>query len=102
MFPIWLKGKGGKGVATTLAVILVLRWPLGVFIICVWLCVFIISRISSLSAITGMLLLPFVAHVLYNDPVLTPVLAAISLLVIIRHHENIKRLVQGKEKRFKK
>ncbi len=99
MFPIWLKGKGGKGVATALAVFAIIAWPLAILACALWLLVFMITRISSLSAIVAMagamLAICFSGHMI---TIMT--IWVIALAVMIRHQENINRLLKGKEKAF--
>ncbi|MBV9782931.1 MAG: glycerol-3-phosphate 1-O-acyltransferase PlsY [Acidisphaera sp.] len=98
-FPIWLKGRGGKGVATGLGVILAMDWRIGLAALAVWLVVAKIARISSLAALSALL----AATVL--GPLLRPgwieaVLVAIALLVFVRHAGNIGRLLAGTEPRI--
>ncbi len=100
VFPIWLKGKGGKGVATTLAVLLLVAWPVGVGACLIWLGAFLIWRISSLSAIISMALSPFLAFFMVDKAVAILALF-LAILVIARHHANIRRLLDGTEKRSK-
>jgi len=97
-FPVWLKFKGGKGVATTMGVILGLAWPLGAIYAGVWLTMLGVTRISSLSGMTAAVAAPVAALVL-GMPELAPVLAAIALIVIMLHHANIRRLLAGTEPR---
>lgn len=98
-FPMWLKFEGGKGVATTLGVLLALSWPAGLATAGTWLLIAVIFRYSSLAA-----LISFVASPVYmllladeNKAVLAVLLA---VLCFVRHHENIKRLVAGEEARI--
>lgn len=100
VFPIWLKGKGGKGVATTLAVLLAVSWPVGVLVCITWLVVFFIWRISSLSALASMAASPLFALIITSKSVAICALF-LSILVIARHHENIHRLLNGTEKSAK-
>jgi glycerol-3-phosphate acyltransferase PlsY len=95
-FPVWLKFKGGKGVATTLGVSLALSWQIGLTYAAVWLAVLAATRISSAAgmsaaAATG------VAAILLGRIDLLPVLAFISVLVIWLHRENIARIRAGTE-----
>lgn len=97
LFPVWLKFKGGKGVATSIGVLLALYWPLGLAIIGVWLLAAFIGRYSSLSALTAFGLAPIIAAALSHDFQIIVVTFIISAIVWIRHHENIRRLAKGEE-----
>ena len=100
LFPVWLKFNGGKGVATFLGVMLAVWWPAGLCACGMWLLMFFASRISSLSALCAAALSPafvFFTQGPYEALVLAMVLA---LLVFVRHHENIGRLLKGQEPRF--
>lgn len=102
MFPVWLKFKGGKGVATTLGMLLALAPTVGIAACLIWLLIAAIFRYSSLSALVALLAAPGLAHVIYADPNLTGVCAIITLLVWFKHRENIKRLLKGEEPRIGK
>ena len=95
-FPLWLRFKGGKGVATTLGVTLGLAWPIGLAYAATWLVMLALTRISSLSGMTAAVAAP-VAAALLGQTALVPVLAAIAVLVIVLHRENIARLRAGSE-----
>jgi glycerol-3-phosphate acyltransferase PlsY len=98
LFPVWLKFRGGKGVATGIGVLLGLWWQIGLAVICVWLLMAMAFRTSSLSALAAFGLAPFLAVTLTrgNYQVILTVLL-IALIVWARHHENIRRLAAGTE-----
>lgn len=102
-FPVWLKFHGGKGVASAFGFIVVTQWQLGVIALCVWLVTAFTTRYSSLSAILAAVSVPFFAFFM-SDPVHAVFYSAIALLVLIRHHANIARLIKGTESKisFKK
>lgn len=104
MFPVWLKFKGGKGVATYLGVLLGLYWPLAVVFGLVWLAIAFFTRYSSLAALIAVAAVPvaawFLAEYPGNFPLLTIGLALMSLLVILKHHANIRRLLNGTENKI--
>ena len=97
LFPVWLGFKGGKGVATFLGVLLVAHWPAGVLAVLTWLAMAGVFRISSLAALTAAALAPF--FVLASDgayPFLW-MAAFMAVLIFVRHHANITRLLTGQE-----
>lgn len=96
MFPIWLKFKGGKGVATYIGVAFGLYWPLGLCFIVTWLLVAFTLKYSSASALIACLVTPVFAYFFVNEWLAFP-LFFMSMLVIIRHRENIERLIAGEE-----
>jgi glycerol-3-phosphate acyltransferase PlsY len=95
-FPVWLRFKGGKGVATTMGVALGLAWPVGLAYALVWLGMLAATRISSLAGMSAAVAAP-VAALLTGRPQLAPVLAAIAVIVLTLHRENIARLRAGTE-----
>ncbi len=100
LFPVWLGFKGGKGVATFLGVLLVAHWPAGVLAALTWLAMAGVFRISSLAALTVAALAPF--FVLASDgayPFLW-MAAFMAVLIFVRHHANIARLLTGQEPRI--
>ena len=97
LFPVWLKFKGGKGVATTLGTLLALKSIIGIAACGVWLLMAIVFRYSSLSALTAIGLTPVMAHFMYNDPNLTGLCGIIATLVFYKHRDNIERLLSGQE-----
>ena len=100
-FPVWLRFKGGKGVATSLGVLLAAAWPVGLLTCVTWLAAAFLTRISSLAALIGLAASPLFALWLADGP--TAGLAAVlAVLGALRHHENIRRLLKGEEPRIGK
>ena len=95
-FPVWLRFKGGKGVATTLGVCLALGWALGLAYAAVWLMVMAATRISSLGGMSAAVAAPIAAAATGRET-LVPVLVGIALIVLYLHRENIARLRAGAE-----
>lgn len=96
LFPVWLRFKGGKGVATTLGVLLAFVPYVGLASCAAWLLTAIITRTSSLSALVAMAIAPFYTAWLYT-PKWSYLVGTIAIIVIVKHHENIKRLIKGTE-----
>ncbi len=100
VFPIWLRFRGGKGVATAAGVLIAFDWRLGLAVIVVWLTMAVVSRYSSLAALTAALFAPAAAwYLLGPGPVFAAVIA-MSVLLAARHHENIRKLARGEESRI--
>ncbi|KGM48224.1 glycerol-3-phosphate 1-O-acyltransferase PlsY [Pseudooceanicola atlanticus] len=98
-FPVWLRFKGGKGVATFLGLLLAYAWPVGLAACATWLVTALVMRISSLSALVAATLVPVWASILgYPESVLMTL--ALATLIFIRHRPNIERLVAGEEPRI--
>ncbi|SDF81685.1 glycerol-3-phosphate acyltransferase PlsY [Limimonas halophila] len=97
LFPVWLKFSGGKGVATTLGVHLVMAWPVGAACCGAWLLVAAVTRYSSLAALVALALGPVFAWYLTADIQLVQYAAIIAAIVWLRHAGNIKRLLTGTE-----
>ncbi|WDA14021.1 glycerol-3-phosphate 1-O-acyltransferase PlsY [Paracoccus marcusii] len=98
-FPIWLRFKGGKGVATFLGTVIALNWPLGLIACATWALTAAITRISSLSALLAAALAPVFAWGLGRTDI-AAVAAFMAVLIFIRHHANISRLLAGTEPRI--
>jgi glycerol-3-phosphate acyltransferase PlsY len=104
VFPIWLGFRGGKGVASALGVFLALSPAAAGCTFAIFLVLFLLTRYVSLASIIGSALFPLFG--LYFVPAHTPIVIAgfffIPLLIIVKHHENIRRLLAGTENRFGK
>ncbi len=98
-FPVFLGFKGGKGVATFLGTLIALAWPIGLAACAIWAVTAGLFRISSLAALVAAVLSPIVAWSV-GYPQATLLCAALAVLILIRHHTNIARLVKGTEPRI--
>lgn len=97
IFPMWLKFKGGKGVATALGTLLPLSLPLFCVVCVVWLVVAKLFRVSSLSALIAFGIAPFVGYFFALDLPFLVFLSLISLLLLWTHRSNICRIIKGSE-----
>ena len=99
LFPVWLRFKGGKGVATGYGVLIAAAWPVGIAAGAAWLIVAATLRRSSLAGLISFALAPFLAWALADSGAVKLALA-IAVLVYARHHANIRRLLAGTEPRI--
>ena len=99
LFPVWLKFRGGKGVATYLGVALGLYWPAFLVFALSWLGVAAITRYSSLSALLASLTAT-TSFFLFGDARIGVVFVLLTLLLWVRHAENLRRLIAGTETRI--
>jgi glycerol-3-phosphate acyltransferase PlsY len=96
LFPVWLGFKGGKGVATYLGVLIGLAWQVALIFAVVWLVIAFLFRYSSLAALTAAVIVPIALYVL-STPQLAALFVVMSIIVFIKHRENISRLLAGTE-----
>jgi len=99
LFPVWLKFKGGKGVATYIGILLGLFWPAMVVFCLLWLATAFTTRYSSLSALVAAFITPIFLW-WFGHLALASLFAVLTLLMFYAHRENIKRLQAGKESRI--
>ena len=99
MFPVWLGFRGGKGVATALGVLIAIAWPLAIAAAVLWLLIAIVFQYSSLAALVAAVISAIAAAFMF-EPARAGLIAGIALLIILRHHENIRRLLDGSEGRI--
>ena len=98
LYPVWLKFRGGKGVATLLGVLVALLWPAAIIYAAVWILLLLTIRISSVAGMSAAASAPLVSFFLHSS--LTPMLLGVALLVLWKHRENILRLRRGTEPRI--
>ena len=98
-FPLWLKFKGGKGVATFFGALLATSWPVGLAAGAIWLLTAFIGRMSSLAALAAVGLAPLIAIYLDKENI-AAMAAAMAIIIYIRHSENIVRIIKGTESKI--
>ncbi len=99
LFPVWLKFKGGKGVATYIGVLLGVAWQGAAVFAIVWLAVAAATRYSSLAALVAAVAVPIALYVM-GKPEVAVLAAVMTLLILIKHRGNISRLITGVEPRI--
>ena len=100
IYPIFFQFRGGKGIATAFGLIFVLNWQVGLMVGAIWLAIFGSSRVSSLASMLAFIALP--ALIWWREAVIFWPLLALTLVVLWRHQDNIKRLLRGEEGSFRK
>ena len=100
VFPVWLKFKGGKGVATYVGILFSINILFGLIFCISWVIIFLISRYSSLSSLIGSLIMPI--YILFNNQMSNTFFFGIMfVLIFYTHRENIKRLINKEESKTK-
>ena len=99
-FPVWLKFKGGKGVASAFGFVLVLNPQIALVALLIWITMAIMFRYSSLSAITAVFFVPVLTYYM-SDMVHLVFYTFIVILILVRHHANFVRLFNGQESKIK-
>lgn len=100
LFPIFFRFEGGKGVATAIGCLFALSWPVALCWLATWLVVAVLFRYSSLSALVASVLVPIYMWLFTHDWNYTIMIAVMSIILIARHHSNIRNLMTGKEKKI--
>ncbi|NYD88863.1 glycerol-3-phosphate acyltransferase PlsY [Sphingomonas melonis] len=98
-YPVWLRFKGGKGVATLMGIVLALHWPMGLVYAVVWLGLLATLRISSVAGIAAAASAP-VSGALFGRFDLVMLLLALAAIVLWKHRDNVERLLAGTEPRI--
>jgi len=101
IFPVWLKFKGGKGMATYIGFVLGINYILGIICLLSWLTIACIKKYSSLASICSLIIIPLVSILLNYDLKIIIILIFLSILIIIKHSSNIKRLLSNSENKIK-
>jgi glycerol-3-phosphate acyltransferase PlsY len=99
MFPVWLGFRGGKGAATALGVLIPLAWPVALVTALLWMATALFFHYSSLAALVAAVAGAALAAIV-ADKSTALLIAGIALLIIARHHANIRRLLAGTESRI--
>jgi acyl phosphate:glycerol-3-phosphate acyltransferase len=99
LFPVWLRFKGGKGVATYLGLLIAFSWASFLAFAAIWLLVAWLTRFSSLAALVASAATPLVLWLTASPPVAW-LFVALTALVVLKHHANIRRLLAGTETRI--
>jgi glycerol-3-phosphate acyltransferase PlsY len=100
VFPVWLRFKGGKGVATAAGVLLAIDWRIGIAILVVWLTVVVVSRYSSLAALVATFFAPVATYVLLGAGPMFVASLVMGAVLFWRHEANIRKLLRGEESRI--
>ena len=101
IFPVWLKFKGGKGVATFIGYLFGANYFLALLFIFSWLTVATISRYSSLSSIISLIIIPFISFYFFNIITINALIFIISFFIILKHYSNILRLLNKTENKIR-
>ncbi|MBX3570866.1 MAG: glycerol-3-phosphate 1-O-acyltransferase PlsY [Mesorhizobium sp.] len=100
LFPVWLGFKGGKGVATYLGVLIALSWKAALVFAVVWIAIAWLTRYSSLAALLAAVAVPLSLFFWFGPASVAWLFAAMSIIVFLKHHANIRRLLDGDESRI--
>jgi glycerol-3-phosphate acyltransferase PlsY len=100
VFPVWLRFRGGKGVATAGGALLAYQWPVGLACGATWLATALVTRYSSLAAIVAAALTPLYTWLITHEVEPTVTVAIVVLLILERHRGNALRLMRGEESRI--
>jgi len=101
IFPIWLKFKGGKGVATYIGFLFAINYIFAIIFIITWLLIAFLKKYSSLASITSLLLLPFFVMLFFYDKNIIFLLILVNIIIISKHYSNIYRLIHKSETKIK-
>jgi glycerol-3-phosphate acyltransferase PlsY len=100
IYPVYYGFRGGKGVATFYGALLGFNWLVGLIALAIWGLAALVTKISSLSALTSILASPFLTWQLGGSKELTATVALMAVLIYWRHRSNIRNIIEGKENRI--
>jgi glycerol-3-phosphate acyltransferase PlsY len=100
VFPVWLRFQGGKGVATAAGVLFAIDWRVGVAVLVAWLTVVVVSRYSSLGAVTAAVFAPVAVYFLVGAGPMLAAACVMTVVLVWRHEANIGKLLRGEESRI--
>ena len=100
IFPVWLRFRGGKGVATAAGVLIALDWRMGLSVLGIWLLVAFATRYSSLAALVAAVASPVLAWHFFGPGPTFWAVVGMAVLLVVRHHANIAKLLRGEESRI--
>ncbi|HEY5071376.1 MAG TPA: glycerol-3-phosphate 1-O-acyltransferase PlsY [Caulobacteraceae bacterium] len=101
LYPVWLKFRGGKGLATGAGIVFAIAWPVGLAAGAAWLAMAALFRFSSLASLTAAVLAPAMLIAMgQSTPARLALLIAMAVLIVLRHRQNIGRLIRGEEPRL--
>jgi glycerol-3-phosphate acyltransferase PlsY len=100
IFPVWLRFRGGKGVATYLGILLGLFWPAALAFAAIWVSMAVLFRYSSLSALVASLITPALLYLAFDRVQFAELMGVLTVILWAKHHENIARLLKGTEGRI--
>lgn len=97
LYPVFFEFKGGKGVATSVGVLLGFSWAVGFSVMATWILIYKVGKISSLSALIASVMAPLYVWFIVGDAVLVSASVVMTILLLWRHKSNIQRLLEGSE-----
>jgi glycerol-3-phosphate acyltransferase PlsY len=100
LFPVWLRFKGGKGVATAAGVLFAIDWRVGLAVLVAWLTVVVVSRYSSLGSLVASLFAPVAVYLILGAGPILAATCAMCAMLVWRHEANIRKLIRGEESRI--
>jgi glycerol-3-phosphate acyltransferase PlsY len=100
-FPVWLKFKGGKGIATYLGICFAFSPYLGLSFIVIWIVTALIFKTASTASLTAVSLVPFISFLINKNILITLIFILLSIISFCRHESNIRRILRGEEPKIK-